>query len=126
MTDADPFFDLYAYVHLPRLGGLWLSPDGRRLVVGVATPNRKNTRYSTALWEVDPDGQRPARRLTRSAEGEAAAAFTPGGDLLFTSTRPVPAIQLYECELTGSWQPTTAPVGPWNRILPTCPNPTWT
>ncbi|GIM90698.1 S9 family peptidase [Paractinoplanes toevensis] len=86
----DSFGDLDAYVRLPRLSGLWLSPDGRRLVVGVGTPDRKNTRYATALWEVDPDGERPARRLTRSVKGEAAAAFTPGGDLLFTSARPAP------------------------------------
>ena len=87
---AHPFADLDAYVRLPRLGGLWLSPDGRRLVVAVATPDRKNTRYTTALWEVDPDGERPARRLTRSGKGESAAAFTPSGDLLFTSARPGP------------------------------------
>jgi hypothetical protein len=87
---TDPFLDLDAYVHLPRLGGLWLSPDGRRIVVGVATPDRENTCYSTALWEVDPDGKRPARRLTRSRKGESAAAFTPSGDLLFTSARPGP------------------------------------
>ena len=87
---TDPFADLDAYVALPRVAGLWLSPDGGRLVVAVATPDRKNTRYSSALWEVDPAGQRPARRLTRSAKGEAAAAFTPYGDLLFTSARPEP------------------------------------
>src|SRR5258706_473448 len=87
---AGPFSDLDAYVDLPRVGGLWLSPDGRRLVVGVATPDRKKTRYTTALWEVDPDGARPARRLTRSSQGESAAAFTPSGDLLFASERPEP------------------------------------
>jgi dipeptidyl aminopeptidase/acylaminoacyl peptidase len=87
---ADPFSDLDVYVGLPRVGGLWLSPDGRRLVVGVATPDRKKTRYTTALWEVDPAGVRPARRLTRSSQGEAAAAFTPSGDLLFASARPEP------------------------------------
>jgi dipeptidyl aminopeptidase/acylaminoacyl peptidase len=87
---GDPFLDLDAYIRLPRVGGLWLSPDGRRLVVGVATPDRKNTRYRTALWEVDPEGVRPSRRLTRSDKGEAAAAFTPSGDLLFTSARPGP------------------------------------
>ncbi|GLY92777.1 alpha/beta fold hydrolase [Actinoplanes sp. NBRC 103695] len=90
LTDADPFTDLDAYTGLPRVGGLWLAPDGRRLVVGVSTPDRKNTRYVTSLWEVDPEGQRPARRLTRSSEGESAVAFTPGGDLLFASTRPDP------------------------------------
>ncbi|MEV4641867.1 prolyl oligopeptidase family serine peptidase [Actinoplanes sp. NPDC049548] len=87
---TDPFLDLDGYVRLPRLGGLWLSPDGRRLVVGVSTPDRENSRYSTALWEVDPDGKRPARRLTRSDKGEAAAAFTPSGDVLFTSSRQGP------------------------------------
>jgi dipeptidyl aminopeptidase/acylaminoacyl peptidase len=87
---ADPFLDLDAYVRLPRVSGLWLSPDGRRIVVGVATPDRENSRYRTALWEVDPDGERPARRLTRSGKGESAAAFTPAGDLLFTSGRPEP------------------------------------
>ncbi|RZU51649.1 dipeptidyl aminopeptidase/acylaminoacyl peptidase [Krasilnikovia cinnamomea] len=87
---ADAFSDLDAYVGLPRVGGLWLAPDGRRLVVGVATPDRTKTRYTTALWEVDPGGERPARRLTRSGHGESAAAFTPSGDLLFTSARPEP------------------------------------
>jgi dipeptidyl aminopeptidase/acylaminoacyl peptidase len=87
---ADPFSDLVAYVGLPRVGGLWLSPDGRRLVVGVATLDRKEQGYTTALWEVDPDGTRPSRRLTRSGKGESAAAFTPSGDLLFVSARPEP------------------------------------
>jgi len=85
---ADPFSDLDAYIRLPRVQGLWLSPDGRRLVVAVATPDRKMARYTTALWEVDPEGARPARRLTRSSQGESVAAFTPAGDLLFTSARP--------------------------------------
>jgi dipeptidyl aminopeptidase/acylaminoacyl peptidase len=87
---ANPFSDLDAYVSLPRLGALVLSPDGRRLVVGVATLDHKKTRYTTALWEVDPDGERPARRLTRSSAGESEAAFTPSGDLLFVSKRPEP------------------------------------
>ncbi|WP_250006774.1 prolyl oligopeptidase family serine peptidase [Actinoplanes sp. M2I2] len=90
MNAAEPFHDLDAYVRLPRLAGLWLSPDGQRLVVGVGTPDKENARYVTALWEVDPEGRRPARQLTRSVKGESAAAFTPGGDLLFTSARPRP------------------------------------
>jgi dipeptidyl aminopeptidase/acylaminoacyl peptidase len=85
---AGPFVDLDAYVNLPRVGGLWLSPDGSRLVVAVATPDRKKVRYTTALWEIDPAGERAARRITRSDDGESVAAFTPAGDLLFTSARP--------------------------------------
>ena len=67
-----------------------LSPDGSRLVTSVATLDAKATKFVTALWEVDPTGEKPARRLTRSAKGEASAAFTQGGDLLFTSARPDP------------------------------------
>ena len=85
-----PFHDLDAYVDLPRGSGLTLSPDGTRLVTAVQTLNPKRTKWVTALWEVDPTGGRPARRLTRSAKGEGGAAFLPDGSLLFTSARPDP------------------------------------
>ncbi len=85
-----PFHDLDAYVELPRGAGLTLSPDGTRLVTAVQSLDSKRTKYVTALWEVDPAGERPARRLTRSAKGEAGAAFLPDGSLLFTSARPDP------------------------------------
>ena len=96
MTDSapsasTPFHDLDAYVALPRGAGLTLSPDGSRLVTAVQTLNPKRTKWVTALWEVDPAGERPARRLTRSAKGEGGAAFLPDGSLLFTSARPDPA-----------------------------------
>ena len=87
-----PFHDLDAFVALPRVEGLRLAPDGDRLVVEVATPGRENKGYVRALWEVDPAGVRPARQLTRSDEGESVAAFTPGGDLLFISSRPQPGV----------------------------------
>ncbi|HEY2059145.1 MAG TPA: hypothetical protein VGH57_12320, partial [Amycolatopsis sp.] len=83
-----PFTDLEAYVGLPRLTpGLWLSPDGRRLVVPVSSLDEAGSREITALWEVDPEGGRPPRRLTLGAVGESAAGFTPSGDLLFVSSR---------------------------------------
>ena len=84
------FHDFQDYLGLPRLSGLALSPDGTRLVVSVAEPDAERARFVTALWEVDPAGERPARRLTRSAKGEGGAVFTPGGDVLFTSARPDP------------------------------------
>ncbi|WP_134772823.1 alpha/beta fold hydrolase [Ornithinimicrobium flavum] len=87
---ASPFHDLDHYVALPRVSGLALSPDGTRLVTTVATLNRKGTGYASALWQVDPAGSRPAHRLTRSAKGEAGAAFGVDGDLYFTSARPDP------------------------------------
>src|SRR5262249_2539391 len=65
---------LQAFPGPPRLAGLAVSPDGRRLVTTVATPDPARTRFRTALWEVDPAGVAPARRLTRGT-GEAAPAF---------------------------------------------------
>jgi dipeptidyl aminopeptidase/acylaminoacyl peptidase len=81
--------DLQAFQDLPRLAGLAVSPDGARLVTTVASPDPDRTRFRTALWEIDPAGEQPARRLTRGT-GEAAPAFLPDGDLLFTSARPDP------------------------------------
>ncbi|WP_024477162.1 S9 family peptidase [Arthrobacter sp. CAL618] len=85
-----PFHDLDLFIAMPRLAALALSPDGSRLVTTVATLNAKATEYGTALWEVDPRGEQPARRITRSAKGETGASFLAGGDLLFTSARPDP------------------------------------
>jgi dipeptidyl aminopeptidase/acylaminoacyl peptidase len=85
-----PFQDLQDYVALPRLAGLALSPDGTRLVTTVAALNPERTRLRPALWEIDPAGVRPARRLTRGATGESSPAFTADGDLLFTSSRTDP------------------------------------
>ncbi|GAA4679890.1 S9 family peptidase [Pseudonocardia yuanmonensis] len=85
-----PFADLQSFVALPRLAGLALSPDGSRLVTTVAHLDRDRTAWRPALWEVDPAGEAPAHRLTRSGKGESAPAFTPEGDLLFVSARPDP------------------------------------
>ena len=74
----------------PRLSGLRLSPDGRRLVVAVSRPGPEANEMRTALWQIDPAGTATPRRLTRSSAGESAAAFTRDGSLLFTSARPDP------------------------------------
>jgi dipeptidyl aminopeptidase/acylaminoacyl peptidase len=87
---ATPFHDLEAFIALPRLAGLVLSPDGSRLITTVATLNPKRTGFVNAIWEIDPSGAAPARRLTRSTKGERAPAFTRDGDLLFVSGRPNP------------------------------------
>ena len=87
---ATPFRDLDRYIALPRLGSLALSPDGSRLVTCVSVLNSAATEYVSALWEVDPAGERQARRITRSSKGESGAAFARNGDLDFTSARPNP------------------------------------
>ncbi len=74
----------------PRLSGLRLSPDGRRLVVAVTRPGPESNQLKTALWQVDPAEKAAPRRLTRSSAGESQAAFARDGSLLFTSTRPDP------------------------------------
>ncbi len=83
----EPTFDLDHYLSLPRVAGLALAPDGGRLVTSVATPAPDGKKFRSALWELDPAGRAAPRRLTRSAPGEANAAFLPDGSLLFTSTR---------------------------------------
>ncbi|AQT79461.1 S9 family peptidase [Mycolicibacterium litorale] len=85
---TSPFGDLDAYLALPRISGLAMSPDGSRLVTTVAELNAAKTEYVTAVWELDPTGVNPGRRLTRGAKGESSPTFTSAGDLLFTAVRP--------------------------------------
>ncbi|MEA2382697.1 MAG: hypothetical protein QOH72_2668 [Solirubrobacteraceae bacterium] len=99
---ATPFHDLEAYIALPRLAGLELSPDGTRLITTVATLNPKRNQYVSALWEVDPSGEAPARRLTRSTKGERMPAFTPAGDVLFVSARPDPDAEEADDDAAGA------------------------
>jgi dipeptidyl aminopeptidase/acylaminoacyl peptidase len=84
------FHDLQEYLAIPRIEKLISSPDGRRLVAVVKTLSADRKKYTTALWEIDPGGERPPHRLTRSAEGESGPAFGPDGTLMFVSARPGP------------------------------------
>jgi dipeptidyl aminopeptidase/acylaminoacyl peptidase len=84
-----PFHDLTDYVAIPRLGSLRLAPDGSWLAAAVQTLSADGKKYLTSLWRIDPDAG-PARRLTRSAEGEGGPRFRPDGSLVFTSRRPDP------------------------------------
>jgi dipeptidyl aminopeptidase/acylaminoacyl peptidase len=87
MTDV---FDFDAYLRLPRLSGLRVSPDGSRLVVSLGRPGPDGKKMHSSIWELDASGTDRPRRLTRSAPGESAAAFARDGSLLFTSSRPDP------------------------------------
>ena len=103
-----PFHSLDEYVALPRVNGLTLSPDGTRIVCPVQTLNKERTKYVSSLWEVDPDGEKPPRRLTRSVNGESAPAFLPNGDLLFVSKRSelvkdIPDDKKPDDETTALW-----------------------
>jgi dipeptidyl aminopeptidase/acylaminoacyl peptidase len=88
---ADPqHLDVDLFLTLPRTSGLALSPDGTRLVTRVAEPAPDGKQFVGALWDVDPTGDRPPRRLTRSEKGETFATFLRDGAILFTSARPDP------------------------------------
>lgn len=91
-TDT-PFHSLEAYVALRRQGGIALSPDGTRLVAVASELSADKTTYVSALWEVDLQGDAPARRLTRSAPGETAPRVLPDNSVLFVSKRPDPAAE---------------------------------
>jgi len=82
-----PFGDFGAFVAIPRVGALRLSTDGRWLAATVQTLSPDRKKYLTSIWRIDPQGG-PARRLTRSAEGEGSPRFLPDSSLLFTSKRP--------------------------------------
>lgn len=82
------FDDLDQYLALPRISGLAVSPDGSRVVTTVSTLNGNSTEFVSAIWELDPSGTDPARRLTHGVKGESAPVFTACGDLLFLAVRP--------------------------------------
>ncbi|MCV7068075.1 S9 family peptidase, partial [Mycolicibacterium farcinogenes] len=82
------FDDLDQYLALPRISGLAVSPDGSRVVTTVSTLDDNGTEFVSAIWELDPSGTDPARRLTYGVKGESAPVFTACGDLLFLAVRP--------------------------------------
>ena len=84
-----PFHDLSDFVAIPRVAALRLAPDGTWLAAAVQTLSADKKKYLTSIWRIDIQGG-PARRLTRSAEGEGSPRFLPDGSLLFTSRRPDP------------------------------------
>ena len=82
-----PFDDVAEFVAIPRVSELRLAPDGSRLVATVSTLRRNGKKYVSSLWQIDPEGVQPARRLTFSAAGASSPRFLPDGDLLFLSKR---------------------------------------
>ncbi|HEX6488099.1 MAG TPA: S9 family peptidase [Candidatus Dormibacteraeota bacterium] len=79
---------LESFWTIPRVNSLLVSPDGRRLVLGIQTLSPDTKKFVSSLWELPADGSASARRLTYSEKGEGAHAFLPDGSLLFASARP--------------------------------------
>jgi dipeptidyl aminopeptidase/acylaminoacyl peptidase len=86
----DPFGDLSRFLEIPRVTGLALSPDGGTLAAVVQNLSPDGKKFISSIHRIDTAGGAPVR-LTRSGEGESAAAFLADGSLLFTAKRPDPA-----------------------------------
>ena len=99
------------YVRIPRLSGLALSAAGDRLVTTVAELDSDGGRYISSLWSLDPTGDGPARRLTRSEKGESSPAFASDGSLLFVSERPRPGGK--DDDPAGVWRLPPGGGEPW-------------
>src|SRR5699024_374611 len=82
----EDFADIDAFLHIPRVTAVTTGPDGR-VVAQVAQADEHGATLRSALWELDPAGQAPARRLTFSTTGESGPRFAADGSLLFTSAR---------------------------------------
>jgi dipeptidyl aminopeptidase/acylaminoacyl peptidase len=102
--DPNPFADLDAYLALPRIAGLAVSPDGTRAVTTISELNDKRTEFVTAVWELDVAGEQPARRLTRGAKGESSPVFTARGDLLFLARRDLPGAEAGDEPVPSLWR----------------------
>jgi dipeptidyl aminopeptidase/acylaminoacyl peptidase len=90
------FHDLDAYIELPRISALRLSPDGTWLAMSVQSLAADRKKFSPSIWRINvadgPDGAgRAARRFTWSTEGESGPRFLADGSLLFISRRRDPA-----------------------------------
>lgn len=89
------------FLALSRVSGLTVSADGRRLVAAIAQYDEEAGRFVSSLWEVDPDGESAAVRLTHSPEGESQPAFAPDGSLLFVSGRSNDTPALWRLPVSG-------------------------
>jgi dipeptidyl aminopeptidase/acylaminoacyl peptidase len=84
-------FDLDAFIALPRLQNLHVSPDGARLAITVQTVAADGRRFLGTIWEIPTTGDGSPRRVTRDGRNETARGFTADGSLLFTTPGAPPA-----------------------------------
>ncbi len=84
-------FSLEAFIAMPRLLNMHLSPDGSRLALTVETVAADGKRWVGSIWEVNTAGAAAPRRLASPEDGATARGFLPDGSLLYTTPRPAPA-----------------------------------
>src|SRR5699024_8981612 len=81
--------DIDGFLRIPRLAAIAAGPEGR-VVAAIQEADENGAKLVSSLWELDPEGRSPARRLTFSEQGESAPRFAPDGSLPFSSARPDP------------------------------------
>src|SRR5699024_40149 len=96
------FSDPEELLRLPRLATVAALRSGR-VLAAIQEADEHGARTPSALWELDPAGRTPARRLTRSEKGESGPRPGPDGAVLFTSARPDPAGASFE-DRAGIWR----------------------
>ncbi|WP_299298983.1 prolyl oligopeptidase family serine peptidase [uncultured Brachybacterium sp.] len=101
-TDFTDFTDIDGFLRIPRLASVAASDDGR-VIAAIQEADEPGAKLVSSLWELDPAGEQPARRLTFSAKGESSPRFAPDGSLLFSSSRPDPEGGTEE-EVTAIWR----------------------
>ena len=79
-------FDVDAFVSMPRLLNLHVSPDGSRLALTVHNVAADGKRFVGAIWEVHTSGDVPPRLLASPDNGATARGFLPDGSLLLTAS----------------------------------------
>ncbi len=84
------FTDIETFTRYPRLSSIAVAPGGR-IVAAIAQGDEHGSKLVSSLWELSPERETPARRLTFSKKGESAPRFAPDGALLFSSARPDPS-----------------------------------
>src|ERR1700680_1550218 len=82
-------FDVDAFLAMPRLANLHLSPDGSRLALTVQSVAADGKSFVGAVWEVDAAGEAAPRLLLNPERGATARGFLPDGSLLFSAPRAV-------------------------------------
>ncbi|MGP9539477.1 prolyl oligopeptidase family serine peptidase [Brachybacterium sp. AOP43-C2-M15] len=83
------FSDIDGFLRIPRLASVAAGPDGR-VIAAIQEADEPGSKLVSSLWELDPAGEKPARRLTFSEKGESAPVPAPDGSILFSSSRPDP------------------------------------
>jgi dipeptidyl aminopeptidase/acylaminoacyl peptidase len=79
-----------------------LSPDGTTVAYTVASVDKDDNAYRSAIWVASVDGSTPPRRLTSGTKSDGSPRWSPDGTrIAFASNREGDHKQVYVMPLTG-------------------------